>query len=95
MLHETSGQLTLVVDNEGLKRAKARGLVNAVLAARLYAYAAEIGTRTLPTQALMALARLAQPNARKLCARRRRTRDELHERRAERTQQRATNDITS
>ena len=78
--------LTIVVDDEVLKRARIRALeqgtsVNAVLAARLQAYAGEIETQTRATQALIALARsLRRPNARKLRERRRFTRDELHER---------------
>ncbi|HSU40305.1 MAG TPA: hypothetical protein VLJ38_12085 [Polyangiaceae bacterium] len=78
--------LTIVVDDEVLKRARMRALeqgtsVNAVLAARLQAYAGEAETQTRTTQALIALARASrQPKAGKAREPRRFTRDELHER---------------
>ncbi len=77
--------LTIVVDDEVLKRARMRALeqgtsVNAVLAARLQAYAGEAETQAHATNALIALARSAPEPTAQATRRRRFIRDELHER---------------
>lgn len=77
--------LTIVVDDELLKRARVRALeqgtsVNAVLAARLEAYASGAETQARATAALVALARSARRKTTKARRGKRVTRDELHER---------------
>jgi hypothetical protein len=77
--------LTIVVDEEVLKRARVRALeqgtsVNSVLAERLRAYAGELRTQASATLALIDLARSLPRKGTRRRAGRRWSRDELHER---------------